>query len=78
MSPEILESLSVMPFAISVSDLSTWLQERQVMSGLIQQHLQRARTRMKKQADQKRCERVAVVPGTKIQSKTGIQIFWAI
>lgn len=46
---------------ISVSDLSSWLQERQVMSGLIQQHLQRAKSRMKKQADHKRSERVLQV-----------------
>lgn len=47
--------------AISVSDLSSWLQERQVMSCLIQQHLQRAKSRMKKQADHKRSERVLQV-----------------
>lgn len=49
-------------FGISASDsvvvleLNSWLQDRQVMTSLIQQHLQCSRLRMKKQADQKRSE----------------------
>ncbi|WVZ90409.1 hypothetical protein U9M48_036715 [Paspalum notatum var. saurae] len=46
---------------ISVSignmELSQWLHERQLMTALLQQHLQRAQTRMKKQADKSRVER---------------------
>jgi hypothetical protein len=37
--------------------LSAWLQERSVMQNLIHQHLIRAQTRMKKQADKHRSER---------------------
>jgi hypothetical protein len=47
--------------AISVPDLKTWLQERELMQKLIQQHLTRHQDRMKKQADKKRSERVFVV-----------------
>jgi hypothetical protein len=47
--------------AISVPDLKTWLQKRELMQKLIQQHLTRAQDRMKKQADKKRSERVFVV-----------------
>jgi hypothetical protein len=43
--------------ACSSTDLSTWLQERQVMKGLIKQHLSRAQDRMKQQADKGRSER---------------------
>jgi hypothetical protein len=43
--------------ASSSTDLSTWLQERQVMKGLIKQHLSRAQDRMKRQADKGRSER---------------------
>jgi hypothetical protein len=42
--------------AIPVSDLSTWLEEHYVMQSLIQQHLSRAQTRMKRQADKHRSE----------------------
>jgi hypothetical protein len=42
---------------VSSPDLSIWLQERQSMTDLIQQHLGRAKDRMKKQADKKRSER---------------------
>jgi hypothetical protein len=38
-------------------DLSEWLQDRQLMSDLIKQHLHRSKARMKKQADQHRSER---------------------
>lgn len=38
-------------------ELDSWLQDRQLMTSLIKQHLQRSRLRMKKQADQKRSER---------------------
>ncbi|CAN6166876.1 unnamed protein product [Urochloa humidicola] len=43
--------------AVVVPELSSWLQDRQVMNDLIKQHLHRAKLRMKKQADQKRSER---------------------
>jgi hypothetical protein len=38
-------------------DLSTWLEDKQIMQTLIKQHLQRAQERMKAQADKKRFER---------------------
>jgi hypothetical protein len=41
----------------SVGDLDNWLQDRQVMSGLIRQHLGRAAERMKSQAGKNRTER---------------------
>lgn len=40
-----------------VPELSSWLQDRQVITELIRQHLARAKARMKKQADKKRSER---------------------
>lgn len=43
---------------VEVSDLQQWLQNREIVSRLIQQHLLRAQSRMKKQADQQRTERV--------------------
>lgn len=43
--------------AVSVPELSVWLQERQLMTELIKQHLHRSKLRMKKQADQGRTER---------------------
>lgn len=43
--------------ATPVSDLNSWLDERVVMIALIQQHLGRAQTRMKRQADKHRSER---------------------
>jgi hypothetical protein len=43
--------------ACSSTDLSTWLQERQVMKGLIKQHRSRAQDRMKQQVDKGRSER---------------------
>jgi hypothetical protein len=42
---------------IQSSDLHSWMEEKQVMTDLIQQHLQRAKQRMKKQADKHRSER---------------------
>lgn len=42
---------------VQSSSLSSWLQERQVMTTLIKQHLCRAKTRMKQQANRSRSER---------------------
>jgi hypothetical protein len=42
---------------VSVPELSTWVQDRQVMHDLIKQHLSRAQVRMKQQADKHRSER---------------------
>jgi hypothetical protein len=39
-----------------VTDLTSWLQDRSLMSEVIRQHLLRAKQRMKKQADGKRSE----------------------
>lgn len=38
-------------------ELSTWLEDKQIMQALIKQHLMRAQKRMKEQADKKRSER---------------------
>lgn len=43
--------------ACSAPELSQWLQERSVMTRLLQQHLLRAQQRMKRQADKSRSER---------------------
>jgi hypothetical protein len=43
--------------ACTSSDLSSWLQEREMMTTLVKQHLYRARDRMKRQADKGRSER---------------------
>jgi hypothetical protein len=43
--------------AIASSELSSWLEDRQVITSLIKQHLARAKLRMKRQADKKRSER---------------------
>lgn len=43
--------------ACSVPSLQSWLDERAVIQGLLQQHLQRARLRMKQQTNRKRSER---------------------
>lgn len=43
--------------AVEVPELSVWLQQRQVMSDLIKQHIHCSKMRMKKQADQHRSER---------------------
>jgi hypothetical protein len=43
--------------AVNAQDLQAWLQDREVISRLVQQHLERAQARMKRQADQKRSER---------------------
>ncbi|WVZ73357.1 hypothetical protein U9M48_021672 [Paspalum notatum var. saurae] len=43
--------------SIGNMELSQWLQERQLMTDLLQQHLHRAQHRMKKQADKSRMER---------------------
>jgi hypothetical protein len=40
-----------------VSELADWLRERELMTDVIKQHLNRAKQRMKKQADTKRSER---------------------
>lgn len=42
----------------SVPDLEQWLQERDLLSRIVQQQLQRAQQRMKAQADKNRTERV--------------------
>lgn len=42
--------------ACSVPELSIWLQDRSLMLKLLQQHLERVRTRMKNQADKKRSD----------------------
>lgn len=43
--------------ACSIPALQTWLDERTLIQELLQQHLQRARLRMKQQADKRRSER---------------------
>jgi hypothetical protein len=48
----------------SVPDLEQWLKERELLSRLIQQHLQRAQQRMKSQADKHRSERVFQIGDT--------------
>ena len=45
------------PTATPVADLSSWLDDRALMISVIQQHLSRAQTRMKRQADKHRSER---------------------
>lgn len=42
---------------VPVPELADWLQERELMSRVIQLHLSRAQQRMKKQADKSRSER---------------------
>lgn len=42
---------------VTVLELSSWLQDRLIMTNLIKQHLARAKERMKQQADKKRSER---------------------
>ena len=46
---------------VQVPDLKSWLQDREVMTKLVQQHLSRAQSRMKRQADKNRTERVFAV-----------------
>ena len=41
----------------TVTDLATWLSDRALMTDVIRQHLNRAKQRMKKQADEHRSER---------------------
>jgi hypothetical protein len=43
--------------ATASSELTSWLEDRQVITSLIKQHLARAKLRMKRQADKKRSER---------------------
>ncbi|WVZ94848.1 hypothetical protein U9M48_040685, partial [Paspalum notatum var. saurae] len=43
--------------AVTAPDLVSWLQDRRLMTGLVQQHLARAKNRMKKQTDKKHSER---------------------
>ncbi|WVZ77708.1 hypothetical protein U9M48_025546 [Paspalum notatum var. saurae] len=51
-------SLGLVPADLCpVPDLSQWLQEKEVMNCLLQQHLLRARLQMKRQADKHRSER---------------------
>ena len=45
------------PTATPVADLNSWLDDRALMTSLIQQHLSRAQTRMKRQADKHRSDR---------------------
>jgi hypothetical protein len=45
------------PTATPIADLNTWLDDRALMTSVIQQHLSRAQTRMKHQADKHRSER---------------------
>jgi hypothetical protein len=40
-----------------IPDLDAWLAERDLMTRLLKQHLERVRQRMKRQADKKRSER---------------------
>jgi len=49
------------PSNCSSGDLSSWLEERSLMSDLIHQHLCRAKLRMKSQADKNRSERTFAV-----------------
>lgn len=46
---------------VSSSDLASWLSSRHLMSELVRQHLERAKLRMKRQADKGRSERTFVV-----------------
>jgi hypothetical protein len=52
----------------SVPELEQWLHERQLLTRLIQQQLQRAQQRMKNQADKKRMER-SFEPGDMVYMK---------
>ncbi|WVZ54190.1 hypothetical protein U9M48_005028 [Paspalum notatum var. saurae] len=55
-------SLGIVPADLCpVPDLSQWLQEKEIMNRLLQQHLLRARLRMKRQADKGRSERTFYV-----------------
>jgi hypothetical protein len=77
---------------ISSVDLSSLLQERQLMANLVRQHLERAKLRMKRQADKGRFERVfdvgdlvyseiaaicAIFYGFASSPKVGFQILWS-
>jgi hypothetical protein len=46
---------------VSSSDLASWLSSRHLMFELVRQHLERAKLRMKRQADKGRSERTFVV-----------------
>lgn len=46
---------------ISSTDLATWLNQHQLMSDLVKQHLERAKLRMKRQADKGHSERTFAV-----------------
>lgn len=76
--------------ACPVPSLAQWMQDKIVMSELVQQHLSRAQLRMKKQADQGRSERsfamggpslseaptlCAILFGSPREPKAGFQIF---
>ena len=49
--------IAIDPMSASNSEVITWSSDRQWMNQLLQQHLHRAKHRMKKQADQHRSER---------------------
>lgn len=64
MSPfEVLYGYSPRQFGVAVSDeqpvsdLSSWLADRELVTDVIHLHLNRAKQRMKRQADSKRSER---------------------
>jgi hypothetical protein len=46
---------------VSSSNLASWLSSKHLMSELVRQHLERAKLRMKRQADKGRSERTFVV-----------------
>lgn len=50
--------LGITPDSVPVRDLREWLQERQLMTALVRQHLHRANNRMKHFSDGKRTDRV--------------------
>jgi hypothetical protein len=54
-----------------VQELDSWLQERELMSQVIKEHLLRAQSRMKHQDDKKRSEAQFVI-GDKVLSQTSI------
>ena len=49
--------LGVSSSAAALPEISRWLEERELMHQLVRQHLLRAQTRMKCQADKRRSER---------------------
>ena len=77
---------------VAVPELSTWLQNRQVISELIKQHVARAKERMKRQADKNRSERsfqvgegfcedptvCSNISGSSCQPEVIVQILWTV